>query len=181
MLTQASWRAPVSPAAVAAPGLATAVVPPRTPAIRAPVVSPPGDDRDANEPNPFVVHPGDVDDASARFRLDECAGIDRGSDSGFSDDDDFRNDPLSNDADDVAEYLEVDVALNAGDENDPPSPRREGRDEPTRRPLARVDNGAVAGGVAPELGAAPKACVEVEGRRSKDGTPLPPTPRAEPT
>ena len=29
----------------------------------------------------------------------------------------------------------------------------------------------------PELGAAPKACVEVEGRRSKDGTPLPPTPR----
>ena len=53
MLTQASWRAPVSPAAVAAPGLATAVVPPRTPAIRAPVVSPPGDDRDANEPNPF--------------------------------------------------------------------------------------------------------------------------------
>ena len=146
MLTQASWRAPVSPAAVAAPGLATAVVPPRTPAIRAPVVSPPGDDRDANEPNPFGVHPGDVDDASARFRLDECAGIDRGFDSGFSDDDDFRDDPLSDDADDVvAEYLEVDVALNAGDENDPPSPRREGRDEPTRRPLARVDNGAVAG------------------------------------
>ena len=188
MLTQASWRAPVSPAAVAAPGLATAVVPPRTPAIRAPVVSPPGDDRDANEPNPFGVHPGDVDDASARFRLDECAGIDRGSDSGFSDDDDFCDDPLSDDADDVvAEYLEVDVALNAGDENDPPSPRREGRDEPTRRPLARVDNGAVAGehpsrwvvagGVAPELGAAPKACVEVEGRRSKDGTPLPPTHR----
>mmetsp|Transcript_10045 Transcript_10045/g.41439 ORF Transcript_10045/g.41439 Transcript_10045/m.41439 type:complete len:546 (+) Transcript_10045:262-1899(+) len=183
MLTQASWRAPVSSAAAAAPGLATAVVPPRTPAIRAPVVSPPGDDRDANEPNPFGVHPGDVDDASARFRLDECAGIDRGSDSGCSDDDDDPRDDPPDDADDVvAEYLEVDVALNAGDENDPPSPRREERDEPTRRPLARVDNGAVAGehpsrwvvaaGVASKT---PHS--SVEGRRSKDGTPLPPTPR----
>ena len=161
MLTQASWRAPVSTAA--APGLATTVVPPRTPAMRAPVVSPPAhDDREERDepPNPFGVHPGDVDDASARFRLDECAGFDRGSDSGWSDDDDddfFHDDTAGEGAegdaagdsreDVVAEYLEVDAALNAENtENDPPSPpsREEERDESTRRPLARVDNAAVA-------------------------------------
>ena len=147
--------------------------------MRAPVVSPPAhDDREERDepPNPFGVHPGDVDDASARFRLDECAGFDRGSDSsGWSDEDDFREDV----ADD---YLEVDAALNTGDENDPPSPRRrEERDEPTsRRPLARVDNGAVAAGrvAAPELGSAQVgACVEADRGASKDGTPLPPTCR----
>lgn len=174
--------------------------------MRAPVVSPrTRDDRtaDANEPNPFGVHPGDVDDVSARFRLDECAGFDRGSDSGWSDDDDddfFHDDTAGEGAegdaagdsreDVVAEYLEVDAALNAENtENDPPSPpsREEERDESTRRPLARVDNAAVAwtgrvvvaGRVAaPELGSAPKEEARVEAsRRSKDGTPLPPTAR----
>ena len=170
--------------------------------MRAPVVSPRTRDertRDANEPNPFGVHPGDVDDASARFRLDECAGFDRGSDSGWSDeDDDFHDDFHAGDAevdtagddaeDVVAEYLEVDAALNTENtENDPPSPpSREERDESTRRPLSRVDNGAVAGRVFAgrvagpnELGSAPKeaeARVQAS-RRSKDGTPLPPTPR----
>lgn len=162
------------------------MVPPRTPAMRAPVVSPPAhDDREERDepPNPFGVHPGDVDDASARFRLDECAGFDRGSDSsGWSDEDDFRDSPNDSPEDVVAEYLEVDAALNTGDENDPPSPRRrEERDEPTsRRPLARVDNGAVAAGrvAAPELGSAPvQACIQADRGASKDGTPLPPTPR----
>ena len=83
----------------------------------------------------------------------------------------------------VADYLEVDAALNAGDENDPPSPpRREERDEPTRRrPLARVDNGAVAAvairrRASPPPSSDPPRGVHPGGSRSKDGTPLPPTP-----
>ena len=118
MLTQASWPGPSS-APELTPTLAhlfivdsTAVTPPKTPAMRAPL-PPPKEDA-----NPFGFHPGDVD-GDSRFRLDECGC--RFADGGSSDSDGCDG---AFDEDDVAEYLEVDPALAAGDENEPrhPSP-----------------------------------------------------------
>ena len=85
MLTQASWPGPPSSAPELAPTLAhlfivdsTAVTPPKTPAMRAPL-PPPKEDA-----NPFGFHPGDVD-GDSRFRLDECGC--RFADGGSSDSD----------------------------------------------------------------------------------------------
>ena len=100
MLTQASWPGPPSSAPEIAPTLAhlfivdsTAVTPPKTPAMRAPL-PPPKEDA-----NPFGFHPGDVD-GDSRFRLDECGC--RFADGGSSDSD---GPDGAFDEDGVAEYL----------------------------------------------------------------------------
>ena len=109
--------------------------------MRAPLPHVPKEE-DANDAagiaaNPFGFHPGDVD-GDSRFRLDECGC--RFADGGSSDSDGCDG---AFDEDDVAEYLEVDPALDAGpDENEPPSPVADddvGDGEVTRRPLAPVD------------------------------------------
>lgn len=178
MLTQASWPGPPSSAPELAPTLAhlfivdsTAVTPPKTPAMRAPL-PPPKEDA-----NPFGFHPVDVD-GDSRFRLDECGC--RFADGGSSDSD---GPDGAFDEDDVAEYLEVDPALDAGpDENEPPSPVADddaGDGEVTRRPLAPVDaQDAAARAGRLTFGSAqpaPGPSKSAGSRTVDDGTPLPPT------
>ena len=178
MLTQASWPGSPSSAPELAPTLAhlfivdsTAVTPPKTPAMRAPL-PPPKEDA-----NPFGFHPVDVD-GDSRFRLDECGC--RFADGGSSDSD---GPDGAFDEDDVAEYLEVDPALDAGpDENEPPSPVADddaGDGEVTRRPLAPVDaQDAAARAGRLTFGSAqpaPGPSKSTGSRTVDDGTPLPPT------